>query len=69
MLQPQCGFEFFIQGKIPVFIISQKGMAYGGEVAADLMHTACPQFQFQKGTGNVVCISCGKKLEKCLGFF
>ena len=45
--------EFFVQGKIPVFVVPQDGVPRFGQVAADLMHAAGSQFQFQEGKAAV----------------
>ena len=60
--------ERFIEREIAVFIISQKGMAYAGEVPADLVHTACPKFKFQEGIADVTNFPVGKDTVKRLGF-
>jgi hypothetical protein len=41
--------EAFVEGKIPVFIISQNGITQSGKVPAYLVHPARPRFQLRKG--------------------
>jgi len=48
-LEFHCFGKGFIEGEIPVFVIAQYGRAGKGHVAADLMHPAACQLQFQNG--------------------